>query len=124
MFVAGRGFSLKVDLNIENKKVNKGSYEIQVTTYYLTKHKASFRIEVRRLKMRNTTVEIELLHGDDVLILKKSYKIEILQSPTKKEIDAVVESLKKYASDNNFIWMTEEDVVFHKDLPIVHITHE
>lgn len=103
MFVAGRGFSLKVDLNIENKKVNKGSYEIQVTTYYLTKHKASFRIEVRRLKMRNTTVEIELLHGDDVLILKKSYKIEILQSPTKKEIDAVVESLKKYASDNNFI---------------------
>lgn len=124
MFVAGRGFSLKVDLNIENKKVNKGSYEIQVTTYYLTKHKASFRIEVRRLKMRNTTVEIELLHGDDVLILKKSYKIEILQSPTKKEIDAVVESLKKYASDNNFIWLTEEDVVFHKDLPIVHITHE
>lgn len=88
----------------DDKRVRKGPYEIRITTYYLSKHKASIRVEVRRLKsVRGSTVEIELLRGDDVIILKHTYKNTVLQNPTKKEIDKIVDEYIKYAEEHKMI---------------------
>ncbi|QCJ45586.1 hypothetical protein FAY30_27025 (plasmid) [Bacillus sp. S3] len=70
----------------------------------MTKLKASTRIEIRRLKSsRGSTVEIELLHGDGVLVLKHSYIKTVLQNPTKVEIDNLIEEYIHYAEEANLI---------------------
>ncbi|MEI2358806.1 hypothetical protein [Mesobacillus zeae] len=53
--------------------------------------------------MRNTTVEIELLRGDNVILLKTLYDKVILQSPTQKEVDAVINRYIEYAEENHLI---------------------
>lgn len=84
------------------RKVRFNRHEIIITTYYLWNHKAGLRIEVRRFS-RTQTVEIELLLGDDVLVLKKIHKREVLKNPSKKEIDKVVERFIDYACELNLL---------------------
>ncbi|WP_142922606.1 hypothetical protein [Neobacillus notoginsengisoli] len=87
-----------------DKRVNKGPYEIRITTYYLSEHKNhGIRIEVRRLSLRGVTVEIELLQGDNVIILKKTFQTTVLVNPTKVEIDKVIEEYNQYARKNKLI---------------------
>ncbi|MFT9493872.1 MULTISPECIES: hypothetical protein [Bacillota] len=84
-----------------DKKVRFGRYNIKVTTYYLWKHKAGLRIEVRRFTWTQT-VEIELLTGDDIVTLKRVHRRKALKNGTKKEVDKVVEEFIQYAKDNGF----------------------
>jgi hypothetical protein len=85
-----------------DKKFRVGNkHSIKVTTYYLWKHKSGLRIEIRRFTTTQT-VEIELLMGDDALTLKTVHNRKVLQSPTKKEIDAVITEFILYAKDNGF----------------------
>lgn len=85
-----------------DKKVRFGRYDIKVTTYYLGRVQAGLRIEVRRLTWTQT-VEIELLIGDDVLILKRIYDRIVLQKPSKKQVDEAVEKLILSAQEKGLI---------------------
>lgn len=82
-----------------NKKVRFGRHSIKVTTYYLSKHKSGLRIEVRRFTWTQT-VEIQLLTGDDVLILKKEYLRTAIEKATEKEVTKEVERFIRYAQRN------------------------
>lgn len=90
-----------------SKNVKFGKYELKIITYYLTGHEWGLRIDVRKFSMarfkKNTTVEVELLHGDDVLLLKQSHIMKVLESPTKKELDAVIDEFIKYSEEKGWV---------------------
>jgi hypothetical protein len=75
-----------------DKQVREGKVNIKITTYYLSEIKAGLRIEVRRLSTkRKSTAEIELVWGDDNIILKKSLNKAFLENPKNKEVNAYIE---------------------------------
>jgi hypothetical protein len=92
----------KMDFEKENKKLQFGKHQIKITTYYLWHNKAGLRIEVKKFTYTQT-VEIKLLVGDDILVLKKVYEYVALKQPTKKEIDAVIEKFIQRAKDLKLI---------------------
>lgn len=97
---------MREDFETTEKRVRKGPYEIRITTHYLSKSKlkAGTRIEVRVLSsVRGRTVEIELLRGDDKILLKHSYRKTVLQNSPKKVIDKIVEEYIKFAEENKLI---------------------
>lgn len=69
---------------------------IKITKYLLRRTNSALRVEVRRFT-KTSTVEIELLTGDNVTILKHSYEKVVLQKPTKKQVDDTVEELIQIA---------------------------
>ncbi|RBP85970.1 hypothetical protein DFO70_1362 [Cytobacillus firmus] len=79
-----------------DKRVREGKVNIKITTYYLSEIKAGLRIEVRRLSTkRKSTAEIELVWGDDNIILKKSLNKAFLENPKNKEVNAYIEEFIK-----------------------------
>lgn len=86
----------------EEKQIREGKLSIKVTKYFLQKIKSGLRIEVTRFSTKHSkTVEIELIYGDDQLILKKSYKKIILEKPKKSEVDATVKNFISFAKKNH-----------------------
>lgn len=84
----------------DEKQIREGKLKVKITTYYMSKHPAGLRIEVRKVSnKKRTTVEVELLIGDDILVLKKSYKHEVLIDPKKKDIDSLIDEMVLYAKE-------------------------
>lgn len=95
-----KGFKVSVNM------IKAGKLSIKVTSIYLSGHDAGLRIEVRRFfsKLRpSPTFEIELLRGDGKLILKTTYDKTVLKSPTKNDIEAVLDKYIQYAKEKKWI---------------------
>jgi hypothetical protein len=87
----------------DKRKVGKGSNYIAITTIYLWSTKAGLRIEVKRFTWTRT-VEIDLLiGGGNSSTLKTIYNRRAISSPSKKQIDRVVDELIQYAKDKGLI---------------------
>lgn len=100
--------AMKNEYEKSNKKVRFGRYDIKVTTIYLGRVQAGVRIEVRRLTWTQT-VEIELLVGDDVLLLKKVFERIVLQNPSKQKVDETVDKLIITAKEKGLILEKKDD---------------
>lgn len=86
----------------DERQIREGKLKVKITTYYMSKHPAGLRIEVRKVSnKKRTTVEVELLIGDDKLLLKKSYKHEVLIDPKKMEIDTLIDDMVLYAKEKH-----------------------
>ncbi|KZE67966.1 hypothetical protein AWM68_17490 [Fictibacillus phosphorivorans] len=85
-----------------DKKFRFGKHAIKITSYHLTEHRAGVRVEVRRFT-RTQTVEIDLLIGDDSLLLKRIYRRKAIQNATKKQVDIVVNEMIEYAKEKRLI---------------------
>lgn len=90
-----------------SKNVKFGKYELKITTIYLAGPQWGLRIEVRKFSMarfkKKTTYEIELLQGDDVILLKQSHRKKALEGATKKELDEVINEFIEYAEEKGWI---------------------
>lgn len=88
------------------KVLKAGKLSIKVTSILLSGLDAGLRIEIRRFSSKinpSPTYEIELLRGDDKLLLKSSYEKTVFKSPTKQDIDDTVNKYIQHAKDNNWI---------------------
>lgn len=89
---------MRGNFRTSEKIVRDGSIQLKVLTYFLTELDFGVRIEVRTLTTKfSTSLEVELLHGDDQLVLKKSYIKELLANPKKPEIAEKIEEYIQYA---------------------------
>ncbi|MCU1808269.1 hypothetical protein [Cytobacillus firmus] len=99
---------MKEEFEFNDKQVREGKVNLKITTYYLSEIKAGLRIEVRRLSTkRKATAEIELVWGDDNIILKKSLKKGILENPKNKEVNAYIDELLEYCNKKG--WLKKGD---------------
>lgn len=99
---------MKEEFEFIDKQVREGKVNLKITTYYLSEIKAGLRIEVRRLSTkRKATAEIELVWGDDNIILKKSLKKGILENPKNKEVNAYIDELLEYCNKKG--WLKKGD---------------
>lgn len=87
---------MNIYYEVENKRISFGKYPIRISIYYMQKEHMGVRIEVRRFTKTNT-VEIELLTGDDINILKKSFGKITLEKPTSKEVTSIINKFTKKA---------------------------
>ncbi|GAA2718692.1 hypothetical protein GCM10009865_54990 [Aeromicrobium ponti] len=100
---------MKEEFEFIDKQVRDGKVNIKNTTYYLSEIKAGLRIEVRRLSTkRKATAEIELVWGDNNIILKKSQKKVVLENPKTKEVNAYIDELIKYSQKKG--WLKKGDI--------------
>lgn len=101
----GKGRTLmKEEFEFIDKQVREGKVNIKITTYYLSDIKAGLRIEVRKLSTkRKSTAEIELVWGDDNIILKKSLKKEVLENPKTKEVNACIDDFIVYSKKKGLL---------------------
>ncbi|MEK3992744.1 hypothetical protein [Robertmurraya sp. FSL R5-0851] len=101
---AQKGLIMRGNFRTSEKIVRDGSIQLKVLTYFLTELDCGIRIEVRTLTTKfSTSVEVELLHGDDQLILKKSYLKEILSNPKRPKIADKIEEYIQYAYNEKLI---------------------
>ncbi|KAF0817666.1 MULTISPECIES: hypothetical protein [unclassified Cytobacillus] len=95
---------MKEEFEFIDKQVREGKVNIKITTYYLSDIKAGLRIEVRKLSTkRKSTAEIELVWGDDNIILKKSLRKVVLENPKTKEVNAYIDDFIEYSKKKGLL---------------------